>query len=241
VSTDSGYINYKGRVYTGLFSPPRCILTSGILEIDGKKISLDVSGIANPWVKPEELDAGDVHVDVSPDGKRHGAKSGDKVPGERSGEVAVFFTKGGADDHLVTWAIQGDASLRISIENRDFPAEWQEGYSLVKKIQERIMRQETELKLSVPASGEAGQVPRRPGELVINVSKDGTMEFGGKTVDAKVLKEKLTEIAKIDRKRAIIIRAEKDVPYKEIVSVLDLTHVAGLYHVSFATNTQEKE
>jgi biopolymer transport protein ExbD len=81
---------------------------------------------------------------------------------------------------------------------------------------------------------------RRGGGIVIILKKDGTMELGGKAVDAKQLTAKLTEAARIDKKQPVVIRGETDASYKAIVRVLDITHAAGLYHVSFATRRGEQ-
>jgi biopolymer transport protein ExbD len=104
-----------------------------------------------------------------------------------------------------------------------------------------MARFETELTISVPAADAATQNSRQKGELVINVRQDGTLVWNSKVLNEEQLKAQLVEISRFDRKRAIIIRGDKETHYDKIVRVLNVTHAAGLYHVSFATRTPTPE
>lgn len=95
---------------------------------------------------------------------------------------------------------------------------------------------ETELNISVPAA--SGAEGGKKG-LVINVSGDGSFTLKGKAVTQDELARELEEIAKTNSKQAIIIRGETTTPYEKIVRVLELTHKAGLNHVSFMTIPNE--
>jgi biopolymer transport protein ExbD len=98
-----------------------------------------------------------------------------------------------------------------------------------------MARFETELNISVPAAESGTPSERRVGELVINIRQDGTLVWNSKVLTEEQLMVQLQEIARFDRKRAIIIRGDEGTPYKRIVDVLSVTHASGLYHVSFAT------
>lgn len=98
-----------------------------------------------------------------------------------------------------------------------------------------MARFETELEISVPAADTSKTNERRVGELVINVRQDGTVVWNQKVLTEAALTVQLSELAKHNRKQAIIIRGDVATPYEKIVRVLDATHQAGLYHVSFAT------
>lgn len=98
-----------------------------------------------------------------------------------------------------------------------------------------MARFETELEISVPAADASTDSKRRVGELVINVRMDGTIVWNSKVLTEQALTAQLNEIARYNRKQAIIIRGDVSTPYEKIVRVLDATHRAGLYHVSFAT------
>jgi biopolymer transport protein ExbD len=105
----------------------------------------------------------------------------------------------------------------------------------------KVEKEEAKIKdVKVPEADKAA-TPRKGGEIVITVNRDGTLTMGGKAVDEEKLTAQLKEIARLDAKRAIIIRGDKDTGYEKIVRILDITHKAGLYHVSFATRVPDKK
>ncbi len=104
-----------------------------------------------------------------------------------------------------------------------------------------MARFETELNISVPAAESGVQGDRRVGELVINIRRDGTLVWNSKVMNEDQLMAQLQEIARFDRKRAIIIRGDEQTEYKQIVRVLSVTHASGLHHVSFATTTPQQD
>ena len=110
---------------------------------------------------------------------------------------------------------------------------------ILRTVTAKIERFETELHLSVPAADPANaKTERRADELVINVKEDGSVVWNGKSLTLEELTAQLTEIAKLDKKRAIIIRGTNATSYEKIVAVLSATRMAGLHHVSFATTTE---
>lgn len=99
-----------------------------------------------------------------------------------------------------------------------------------------MARFETELEISVPAAEASKTISQRKvGEIVINVREDGTIVLNSNVLDERMLAAKLSELARYNNKQAIIIRGDINTPYERIVRVLDASHQAGLYHVSFAT------
>ncbi len=94
---------------------------------------------------------------------------------------------------------------------------------------------ENEINISVPAAESGKQNNRTVGELVVNIRKDGTRVINSNIVSDADLRYKFEEIAKFDRKQAIIIRADDLTHCGNMIRVLDICHKAGLYHISFAT------
>ena len=89
-----------------------------------------------------------------------------------------------------------------------------------------MARFETELNISVPAAESGTQSDRRVGELVINIRQDGTLVWNSKVLTESQLMAQLQEIARCDRKRAIIIRGDEKTEYAKIVKVLSVTHAS---------------
>ena len=100
---------------------------------------------------------------------------------------------------------------------------------------------ETEVEVSVPTSETGAMAERRTGELVVNLRKDGTIVVNSVVTSEPQLLGKFGEIAKFNRKQAIIIRGDKETQYEDIFRVLDLCHQSGLYHVSFASQGRTAE
>jgi|GEM_PF-3802250 len=107
-TTPAEYTVFEGKLYNSQFTIPQIILQSGIITIEGKKIELDVSGLAEPWLdgakEGERLRARFVHLD------KKGADL-DVLT------LTVVFAKGGALDYQVQWTLFGGKSLRTSIAN----------------------------------------------------------------------------------------------------------------------------
>lgn len=98
-----------------------------------------------------------------------------------------------------------------------------------------MARFETELEISVPAAEASKTSERNKSELVINVRQDGTLVWNSDVLNETALSSKLNSLAQYSKQQAVVIRGDVNTPYEKIVRVLDLTHRAGLYHVSFAT------
>lgn len=97
-------------------NPPRRVLVSGVVTIEGEPISLDVSGLAEPWADAGEMKDYDCRISklyIGEDGR------------ETCYVLEVCFFKGGAMDYLVTWLIYQNVSLRAGIEAMgDVYPEW---------------------------------------------------------------------------------------------------------------------
>jgi hypothetical protein len=108
----AGYVIYKGELYQSVFDPPHLVLTSGHITIAGKRIELDVSGLAEPWVTGDKFHRRFVRLDRS--SEERGVLT-----------LTVVFAKGGAEDYSVEWDIFRGKSMRIRIEGcGDTYPEW---------------------------------------------------------------------------------------------------------------------
>ncbi len=100
----NGYVEYKGEIYRAIADPPMMILKSGTIVIDGTKVELDVSGLADCWVGNDRIHPRFTKL------VRFG-----EHPGHY--ELSVCFAKGGADDFVVEWVIREGKQMRVSIRN----------------------------------------------------------------------------------------------------------------------------
>lgn len=105
-------------IHSVLAHPPKSILLTGKLFLDGYKIDLDTSGMAQPWASVDEFSVSDARL------VRH------KIHNSRESPsfyyiLKIAFIKGGAEDYIATWKIYKNKSLRMSVEGLgDSPICW---------------------------------------------------------------------------------------------------------------------
>lgn len=100
---------------------------------------------------------------------------------------------------------------------------------------------ETEIDIKLPTA-QTGNIPQRlPGEIIINVMKDGTMVVNQQPMDAPSLSSLLDRIVKMFPRQPVLIRADKATEYEHVVKVLDLCRQSDVYNIAFATNPSESK
>ena len=94
---------------------------------------------------------------------------------------------------------------------------------------------ESEISITLPSAATADEPDRLPGEIVVNISKDGSVKVNGATFTREALGERLARIARFYPGQAVIIRADKDAKYDALVKVVDTCRAAGVWNFSLAT------
>ena len=98
---------------------------------------------------------------------------------------------------------------------------------------------ETEISITLPTAKSATVPGRMPGEIILNLSKDGTVSVNGQTLTLAEVTERLTRIAKLYPGQPVVIRADKDTAYKSLVGVIDACRTADVWNFSLATKDEE--
>ena len=100
-------------------NPPERVLTSATITIDGVAVDLDVSGLAMPWIAPEEMAEQDCRL------TKHSFGEGEQ---QVFYMLNICFIKGGAEDYIVTWLIYEGHSMRTHIDDiGDMLPDWYMG------------------------------------------------------------------------------------------------------------------
>jgi len=94
---------------------------------------------------------------------------------------------------------------------------------------------EGNLDISVPQSTSSSQERENPGEIVINVAKDGRIFVNDRQMGGEQLGETLKDAVALFPNQQVIIRADENSYHKFIVTVLDACARANIWNVSFAT------
>ena len=94
---------------------------------------------------------------------------------------------------------------------------------------------ESEISIKLPAARTSEQLERLPGEIIINLSKEGTVKVNGSILPLPELRDRLAKISKFYPGQPVIIRADREVRYESLVSVIDTCREADVWNFSLAT------
>ncbi len=103
-----------------------------------------------------------------------------------------------------------------------------------------LARYEQDLNVKVPEARNGAPPQGLPGEVIINVKSDGTVELERRTLTLDDLRSKLADIRAAYPDQAVVVRAAENVEYKYVVKVLDACAGAKLVNIAFATNRPDK-
>jgi len=100
---------------------------------------------------------------------------------------------------------------------------------------------ETEINITVPTAETASETSRMPGEIIINIRRDGTIVVNQRQLEKSELKEMLERISKLYKGQPVIIRADRETYHENVVGVLDVCAGADIWNISFATMKEENK
>lgn len=95
---------------------------------------------------------------------------------------------------------------------------------------------EMEVDVVLP-SAQSSQIPDRlPGEVIINLSKEGTITINQRSYSPEALKDRLVRLASLFPGQPVIIRADKDSATGSLIEIVDICRMADIWNISFATS-----
>jgi len=100
---------------------------------------------------------------------------------------------------------------------------------------------ESEVTIALPTAKSATTPGRMPGEIILNVAKDGAISVNGKVISAEEATKRLARVAKLYPGQPVVIRADKATPYEKLMSVLDACRAADVWNFSLATKDDGNE
>jgi biopolymer transport protein ExbD len=103
-----------------------------------------------------------------------------------------------------------------------------------------LARYEQDLEIKVPVARNGTPPKQLPGEIIVNLKSDGSVELERRTLSLKDLEDKLAVIGQVDQDQPVVLRGAEDVEYKYVVKVLDACRAAKLTNIAFATNRPDK-
>lgn len=94
---------------------------------------------------------------------------------------------------------------------------------------------EYEVDLTLP-SAKSGKVPERlPGEIIINIARDGKISINQQVLTTEDLKARLTRLQRYFPGQPIVLRADKETRYEALMKVIDTCRSADIWNFSMAT------
>ena len=99
---------------------------------------------------------------------------------------------------------------------------------------------ENEISIKLPSAATSDEPDRLPGEIVVNLAKDGKVTVNGQTLTLDDLKARLAKVAKYYPGQPVIIRADKAVRYETLVGLIDACRAADVWNFSLATDGEKK-
>ncbi len=95
---------------------------------------------------------------------------------------------------------------------------------------------EYEIDISLP-SAQSGKVPDRlPGEIIINIAKDGRISINQQDLTLDALRSRLDRLARYFPGQPVVLRADKDTRYEDLIKVVDTCRKADIWNFSMATS-----
>ena len=98
---------------------------------------------------------------------------------------------------------------------------------------------ENEISIKLPSAATGEEPERLPGEIVVNLARDGKVTVNGKTLSLDELRGRLAKVAKFFPGQPVIIRADRDTKYQTLVGVIDVCRAADVWNFSLATEGEE--
>jgi biopolymer transport protein ExbD len=94
---------------------------------------------------------------------------------------------------------------------------------------------EYEVDLTLPSAKSGLSSTRLPGEIILNVAKDGRVTVNGRVLQGETLNRLLTQVAGYLPDQPVTVRADASTSYADFMKVVDACRLAGISNISLAT------
>jgi len=97
---------------------------------------------------------------------------------------------------------------------------------------------EHEVDIVLPTARSAHVPERLPGEVIVNVGRDGRIIVNQTALTPEELRQRLTRLAKLYPGQPIVIRADRATAYEAVMIVVDACRLSDIWNISFATGEE---
>ena len=94
---------------------------------------------------------------------------------------------------------------------------------------------ESEISIKLPSAKTADEPERMPGEIILNVDRKGGVKVNGQAMSLADIEARLSRLSKFYPGQPVIIRADKETKYDDLVKVIDACRAGDVWNFSLAT------
>jgi len=94
---------------------------------------------------------------------------------------------------------------------------------------------ENEVDIVLPTARSARVPERLPGEVIVNIARDGRITVNQTALTPDDLQGRLARLAKLFPGQPIVIRADRATAYEHVMAVVDACRLVDIWNISFAT------
>ena len=91
------------------------------------------------------------------------------------------------------------------------------------------------LALVVPGFCQSPPPPNADKSIAIQILQNGEVWIDGRVIDAEAVRANVERLHAVNTKAGVLIIADDKAPTGLLVQVIDQTHLAGVYNVTFAS------
>ena len=100
---------------------------------------------------------------------------------------------------------------------------------------------ESEISIRLPDAKTAEPPERLPGEIIVNLAKDGSLRVNGAVLTLDDLQSRLKRISTFYPGQPVIIRADRETKYDDLVKTIDACRAGDVWNFSLATGNSSGE
>ena len=94
---------------------------------------------------------------------------------------------------------------------------------------------ESEISIKLPSAKTSEEPERLPGEIIVNLDKSGVVKVNGAEMELSALQSRFKRLSSFYPGQPVIIRADKETRYDDLVKVIDACRAGDVWNFSLAT------
>lgn len=102
----------------------------------------------------------------------------------------------------------------------------------------QFIRRESQYEIQLPKVTEAQPLTALPDELVVSVAENGTIYLGGQVRSVEELEADLRQAQDRYADQVVVIRADENVPYQHVMTVLNICKRARITNIQLANRIE---